>query len=110
MHLFSEDIEFLKELYKYGKINMYLFHEKYMLSPAQLARVIRKFEKIYVINLEGNSIILSEYGRKWIFLKRKEIFIKERFKYWKEVPKEMQQERLRPNELYLPIRKNLDVF
>ena len=80
MQLFSEDIEFVKELFSNNKVNMYIFHEKYMLSPAQLGRVIRKFTEKECIVVNGYDIELTEKGRKWIVTNRKELFLKEKKK------------------------------
>lgn len=108
MDLYSEDIEFLKELYYRDKIDLYFFHEKYKLSPAQLARTIRKFEEEELIVLDKRQVILNEKGRNWIFRNRRILFLKEKSKYWKNIPEEMKQDSLAVNELYKPNRKTLD--
>lgn len=112
MKIFSEDIELLKELLIKEKIDMYYFHEKYMLSPAQLGRTIRKYEALNIISLENNIILLTSKGKQWIFKHRKELFLYERPKYWKEIPQEMLQEKIKINELYKPNPKKIgsDLF
>lgn len=108
MDLYSEDIELLKELYSNDKIELYFFHEKYKLSPAQLGRTLKKFRDAGLIVFDKNSVTLNESGRKWIIGNRRELFLKEKSKYWKKIPKKMKQESLAINELYIPNRKNID--
>ncbi len=108
IELLSEDIEFLKELYAQNSLDLYFFHEKYQLSPFQLARTIQKFEDNGLIVISGNQITLNEYGRNWIFGNRKYIFLRENVKYWKLIPENMKQPILGINELYIPNRKTLD--
>lgn len=108
MDLYSEDIELLKELYSKDKIEFYFFHEKYKLSPAQLARALRKFSEKELIEIENNLVILTKKGREWIFHNRLKLFLSEKSKYWKNIPEEMKQDSLAINELYLPVKKNID--
>lgn len=108
MDLYSEDIELLKELYSEERIDLYFFHEKYKLSPAQLGRTLKKFKDAGLIILDGQNIILNETGREWIFVNRRVLFLKEKSKYWKVIPEHMKQNSLAINKLYLPKRKSLD--
>ena len=89
MKLYSEDIEFLKELYERKHVDIYFFHEKYMLSPAQLARTIKKFTDKEIVEFEENLVTLTLKGEKWILSKRKSLFLKEKNKYWKDIAKVM---------------------
>ena len=109
MQMFSEDIEFLKELYLNNKINIYFFHEKYMLSPAQLGRTIRKFAKMKHIIVNDDNVELTENGRKWVIANRKELFLKEKEKLWKVVPAEMERVPIKINETYKLKTKNIDI-
>lgn len=108
MQLFSEDIEFIKELYLYNSVSMYFFHEKYMLSPAQLGRTIRKFADIECVIMNENRIELTEKGRKWIIANRQELFLKTKEKYWKNVPADMTQDTIKISDKYKPNRNKLD--
>lgn len=108
IQIFSEDIEFLKELYKNKSVSMYFFHEKYRLSPAQLGRTIRKFLQINCITLNNDIIELTENGTKWILANRIDLFLKSKKKYWKMVPENMSQEPLKTNDIYLPNINKLD--
>ena len=108
MQIFSEDIEFIKELYIHNSVSMYFFHEKYMLSPAQLGRTIRKFTNIECVIIDDNNIELTDKGRKWIIANRKELFLKTKEKYWKNIPIEMLQAAIKTNDTYKPNVKKLD--
>lgn len=108
MDIYSEDIELLKELYLREKVDLYFFHEKYKLSPAQLGRTLKKFNDAGYIIIDKQDVILNEIGRKWIIGNRRQLFLKEKSKYWKKVPEEMTQKNLSINELYIPNRKNID--
>ena len=108
MDLYSEDIELLKWLYSKDKIEFYFFHEKYRLSPAQLARSLKKFFDLELIEIDNVLIILTQKGREWIFHNRLKLFLSKKSKYWKNIPEEMKQDTLAINELYLPFKKNID--
>lgn len=110
MQIFSEDIEFIKELYIHNSVNMYFFHEKYMLSPAQLGRTIRKFTNIKCVIINDNNIELTDKGRKWIIANRKELFLKTKEKYWKNIPVEMAQEAFKINDTYKPKKFDSELF
>lgn len=108
MRLFSEDIEFVKELYFHNSVSVYYFHEKYMLSPAQLGRTIRKFIEIECVTLNDTNITLTNKGRKWIIANRRELFLKNKDKYWKNIPIDMKQEAISINDTYKPDITKLD--
>ncbi|WP_321289383.1 hypothetical protein [uncultured Sunxiuqinia sp.] len=108
MKFYSEDIEFVKELFEKKQVNLYLFHEKYLLSPAQLARTIKKFLEEEVVELNNDKVSLTPKGERWIICNRKALFLNEKKKYWKEVPVEMKQESIGINEFYKPNRNKLD--
>lgn len=105
MFYFTEDIELLKELYYKNTANVYFFHERYRLSPAQLARAIRKFENQGLIEFNDTTVTLTENGKKWVLANRKDIFLYERKKYWKEVPENMRRKPIKMNSPYKPINK-----
>lgn len=110
MTLFSEDIEFLRELYIHNSVNIYFFHEKYMLSPAQLGRSIRKFTDIGCICLNEDCINLTENGRRWIIANRRILFLSSKDKYWKKVPVEMTQKVLNVADTYRPHKLDSELF
>jgi hypothetical protein len=110
MQIFSEDIEFLRELYIQNSVSMYFFHEKYMLSPAQLGRTIRKFTDIGCVILNENCIELTEKGRRWIITNRRELFLKTKEKYWKNIPIEMTQEVFKIGDTYKPKKLDSELF
>jgi predicted transcriptional regulator len=108
MEFYSEDIEFIKELFERKKVTLYLFHEKYLLSPAQLARTIKKFLDEGIVELNKEEVSLTPNGEIWIICNRKALFLIEKNKYWKEIPIEMNQIPIGINEYYNPDRNKLD--
>lgn len=110
MYIFSEDIEFMRELYIHNSVSLYFFHEKYMLSPAQLGRTIRKFTNIECVIFNENYIELTEKGRKWVIANRRELFLKTKEKYWKNIPVEMAQEAFQINDTYKPKKFDSELF
>ena len=108
MNLFSEDIEFVKELYAKRSVNIYVFHEKYMLSPAQLGRTIKKFLDLECIRINNDNGEITEKGLNWIIANRQELFLNSKYKYWKNVPFEMEQEAIKTDDTYKPNTKKLD--
>lgn len=109
MEFYSEDIEFVKELFERKRVNLYIFHEKYLLSPAQLARTITKFKEAEIVEIINEDIFLTHKGEDWIVCNRKALFLKEKNKYWKEIPPEMRQESIGINEFYKPNRNKIDI-
>jgi hypothetical protein len=73
---FSEDRELLRDLYTYpaGR-TYYYFHERYMLSPAQLARSLQRFSADNIITLDEELVLLSDFGKRWVLANRHSIFL-----------------------------------
>lgn len=110
MYFFSEDIEFMKELYINNSLSLYFFHEKYMLSPAQLGRTIKKFTDLKYVLVNDFDVVLTEKGRKWIIANRRELFLKTKEKHWKKVPIEMTREVFNINNTYKPTKLDSELF
>jgi hypothetical protein len=84
-HFSVEDKEILRDLFKESKmVSIYSFHKKYMLSPGQLSRSLRKFESMGVLVSTDENVELTEYGKKWILQNRKELFLNKPREFWKE--------------------------
>lgn len=71
----SEDREILRDLYadKDWK-EIYVFHEKYLLSPAQVSRSVRKLEQQELIEILDHRIRMTDHGRKWLLANRRRVF------------------------------------
>lgn len=82
-------------------VNIYILHKRYSLSPAQIARVIDKYKPDKIIKISGLDLSLTPKGEKWLNKNIRKIFLKP-IKYWKEVPPEMQTEKVEINSLYTP--------
>lgn len=103
MNLLPEDIEFIRAIITQKNVSLYHFHEKYMLSPAQLAKTIKKFESIDIVKMSNQyAIKLTVFGRKWIIKNRKLIFLSEKDKYWKIIPEYMLCNSIEINQTYKP--------
>ncbi len=108
MKLFSEDIEFLRELFVKSRVELYYFHEKYLLSPGQLARTVNKFLELKIVEKIDYDILLTDFGKKWILSNRKQLFLNPQKMYWKAIPNEMKKESIEKNIPFRTERKKLD--
>jgi len=98
----SEDREMLKCIYKHaGKLDVYFLHEKFLLSPGQLSRLIRKFTAWNVITEKEGTLYLTELGQKWLLENERKIFCDVN-KYWKECPDIFKAPQLNVGTPYLP--------
>lgn len=99
---YSEDKELINELIKFKKLDIYFLHQKYKLSPAQVARSVNKFLHQGLIQESDSVISFTELGIIWVNKNRKSLFNSNRNKYWKEVPRDRTVNKKR---LYLPLKK-----
>lgn len=108
MNIYSEDIEVLKELYIHNKLELYFFHEKYKLSPAQLVRTLDKFIALECIKITSGSVELTEKGYKWIFINRKRLFLQKKNKFWRNTNEDITQEQISIGDIYRIKKNRLD--
>lgn len=108
MNFLSEDIIILRVLFSKGNTDIYYFHEKYLLSPGQLARSFNKLIEMNIAQLNDDELQITDFGIKWTISNRKNIFLEEKEMFWKEVPAYMKREPLIINQMYKPKRKLLD--
>jgi len=108
MYFFSEDIIILRELFSKGSSTIYYFHEKYLLSPGQLARSLNKLIEMNIAQLNDDELKITDFGIKWTISNRKKIFLEEKELFWKEIPDYMKRDQLVINQMYKPKRKLLD--
>jgi len=66
-------------------INIYEFHEKYLLSPAQLSAFVDTYSKEGYVSINDDILSITPSGQRWIISKRAKLFLNED-KYWKKVP------------------------
>lgn len=80
----SEDREILRDLYTAsGWVEVYFFHKKYLLSPAQITRTIRKLEELKIVEVSDYKIRMTEFGRKWLLANRRQVFLRPDDMSWK---------------------------
>ena len=111
--LLSIYFEILKDLYSSPKgQRIYCFYSKYNVPISELANALLLFKDAKYITIENNNFaILTEEGRKWVFLNRKELFLKNRYQYWKKIRTEdlmNEQELVETEKLYIPNIKKID--
>ena len=88
-YISSSDKKILLELFIERKaIYIYYFHEKYLFSPAQINRFVRKYLEEKIISFDDYKIKLTDHGIKWIIHNRKKLFSSPNKKVWKNIPKE----------------------
>jgi hypothetical protein len=109
-HYYSEDIIFLKHIFQCQEVDIYFFHEKYLLSPAQLSRTIRKFKEIDVITEQNGIATLTEKGRAWIIDNKRSLFLQKKSRFWKNIPEHMKDTVISIDTLYLPQKILLNKF
>lgn len=107
----SEDKEILLALYqeKLG-VSMYAFHDKYLLSLGQIARVVRKYKAIGVFDLGEDILSLTTFGRSWLINNRLVLLQSKRELHWKKVPNKFKQEKLALDQATLPNIESLSRF
>lgn len=112
LYIHSEDREILRHLYAvHQPVAVYFFHEKYLLSPGQIARVVRKYSDNGIIAVERDSIILTENGRRWVLRNRRQIFMSIRTRPWSQIPDEFRNTKIRAGEdFHLSAQKVLAIL
>lgn len=81
---YSEDVEIIRELICNKHVDLYDLHLKYRLSPAQISRSVKRFIAEGIVVCQDNTIELTDYGKEWIVHNRKELFLDDSRKYWKQ--------------------------
>jgi hypothetical protein len=109
LYIHSEDREILRGLYKaQGPLELSYFHERYLLSPGQLARVIRKYASMGVLAFEEGKIYLTEIGYRFVISKRGYIFGRATERIWEEIPDEFRMPIEPMTSYYIPNEKDLN--
>lgn len=104
----SEDREILLVLFKEKQgIDIYTFHEKYLLSPGQIARVVRKYQIEGVLDFDGKNISLTQHGKNWLIRNRLKVLQGKRELPWKVIPEDFKQEKISLDHSNLPDLKKL---
>jgi hypothetical protein len=102
--------EFLRDLFAQPEgMDLYVFHEKYQLTPGQLLTLVEYFEKQLFVERQEYKVQLTPSGRAWVLLNRGKLFLQKRKKTWKEMPEFFRGRKIEPAEPYIPKRKNLNL-
>lgn len=78
-------------------LDIYDLHEKYRLSPGQVARAVSALEGTKLISeIKEGFLQLTPEGRKWIMVNRRILFGGEQ--HWKKVPESFRRRRSASNK------------
>jgi hypothetical protein len=95
--------ELLRDLFKApGGLELFHFHEKYQVTPAQILVAVEPLLRLGVIESEAHRIRLTTYGRKWVVANRARIFLQSIDQFWKTPPVALSADRIEPFEPYVP--------
>lgn len=104
MEFTSEDKILVAELLRRQTVDLFDLHRRYLLSPAQLSRSVRRLARAGFITdtqiITGLSIRLTDSGLRRMILLRRAILA--RNKDWKKVPKSMLTKHIGIDDPYVP--------
>ena len=82
------DREFIKHAFAAEKsgLDLYLLHERYLLSPGQISRSLRKMLELGLVTYANGRVAFSSRGRVWIVKNRVKIFYAREELPWKKMP------------------------
>jgi hypothetical protein len=106
----TADRELLRLLFEAEcAISIYLLHEKYHLRPVEILISLRKFDAIGIVevNFDEMCMSMSESGRLWVVLHRREIFLTPVDMPWKAPPPSYTRRQTLCLDSYVPKRKYL---
>lgn len=78
----SEDIIIIKGLMETGTLDLYSIHQRFLLSPAQIVRSLQRLHSIGILEYDAEKAKITEFGESWIIANRKELFLKQKKRYW----------------------------
>lgn len=82
----SEDKIILRDIIELRKIDLFYFHERYLLSPAQIRSAIDRLEKLGIAKTEKNFLIINEESVSTAIKYMRKI--DKRPKYWRQLSNE----------------------
>lgn len=105
----SVEREFARLLFSHEAVDLYDLHERYRLSPGQVARVVRHFASEGIVNLDGDRVALTAVGRLWILKNREFLFMKGTRREWADLPGGVKREPRDASEPYMPRLSSVNV-
>lgn len=89
-------------------VDLFIFHERYLLSPGQVASFIRRFEDAGLVAADIMAAKLTDLGRRWVLANRQAIFLTPD-RVWAEAPQILiEASRIGAFAPYLPDLKRID--
>lgn len=105
----SPEREILRALYEARDwLDLYILHERYLLSPGQLSSAVRKFEAAGIVVSQELKVRLTDRGIIWLLKYRKSIFMSGHSRPWAKIRSNMRKEPIDPFSPYLPTLKFVD--
>ena len=107
--LTTADRTILRHLYGHpdSPTSLYELHVAHSFSPAQLGNFVAKLSGAEIIDFEGEKILITDFGKKWLLANRIAIFF-QHVKYdFQEIPSEMLKNKIAINSLYSPQKEEL---
>lgn len=89
--IMSFTILLYRYLYENAVMDLYQCHQTNLISPIELAAIIKEeISKGRIqLNDDKTRITLTDYGRKWIETNKLYLFAEEKEKEWRHVPEDM---------------------
>ena len=85
-----------------GWVDIYILHDKFLLSPGQLSNAVRRLEALGLIISDGLLIKMTDLGRRSLVRQRRTVLWANQSRNWVVIPDELQAPTVQPRELYLP--------
>jgi hypothetical protein len=106
----SSEREIIRDLFESNDwVDLFVFHERYMLSAGQLAHTVRMLNDMNLLDIESFRVKLNQRGRRWVLANRHDLFLREDQRFWARRPVKswVQEEQLDPATPYMPTTKRL---
>lgn len=87
-------------------VDLYSIHKRYLLSPLRLLEVCDELSMRKIIDLEGNSIRITDEGVRWTVKNRHSVFSSER--PWARPSQHVTIPKRKPTDPYLPNLKMVE--
>jgi hypothetical protein len=88
-------------------VHAYTFWRRYLISPSQVTRVIKRFVGKGILEFDGSRITFTQKGRKWGIKNRANLYAMSH-RPWRQCPEEFMQPQLSINQPIAPSISMLD--
>lgn len=88
-------------------VDLYVLHQRYVLSAAQFSRALRQLEQRGLVEWDCLKARLTEKGTTWLLRNRKAIFLSVN-RPWRDMPDNLKRASVVATEPYLPKLSGVD--